>query len=319
MKTTMSQATAKSPSTDRPQDISQSTIGSNADSALSQLIERTLARSGMSYATFVRCVTQNAFRSLVSWSESDLERLLLVCEALGLSPAGRDVYAVMPQGRGAAALLAVSVDGWARIVNQHPQFDGMEFEESNEHEGGVPSWIRCTIYRKDRRVALSIKEYMCEAARDTSAWKTHPRRMLRHKALVQCARLAFELPTSPGVYDTDEAERIVQAQDEQSGGSWARHTTGNTCARKHNQSSEAKIEEEVRAGSPASEVTEVNKDSSLFTPNSSDESARSGTARCTPSFSEQPVSSKSKSHHVTTPLKRRGPSSTQMLIGALTR
>ncbi|MGP1667495.1 MAG: hypothetical protein ACTS5I_16635, partial [Rhodanobacter sp.] len=35
-----------------------------------------------------------------------------------------------------------------------------------------------------------------------------PRRMLRHKAMIQCARLAFGFV---GVYDPDEAERIQEA------------------------------------------------------------------------------------------------------------
>jgi len=39
-------------------------------------------------------------------------------------------------------------------------------------------------------------------------WKSHPRRMLRHKAMIQCARLAFGYA---GIYDADEAERIIEA------------------------------------------------------------------------------------------------------------
>jgi len=178
---------------------------------LPDVLDRELAKSGMSYGTFVKGVTQNAFRSLVVWSEADMERLLVTCEALGLSPLGRDVYAVS-SGNGGGVLIAVGVEGWSRIMNQHPQFDGMDFTESPEQECGVPAWISCTIHRRDRRVPMSVKEYLCEVIRDTSAWKTHPRRMLRHKAMVQCARLAFELPTSSGIYDIDEAEHIGQVQ-----------------------------------------------------------------------------------------------------------
>jgi phage recombination protein Bet len=288
----------------------------NVSSALSQLIERALARSGMTYATFVRCVTQNAFRTLVVWSESDLERLLLVCEALGLSPTGRDVYAVQPEGRGAGALLAVSVDGWARIVNQHPQFDGMEFAESAEHEGGVPAWISCTIYRKDRRVALSIKEYLCETVRDTSAWHSHPRRMLRHKALVQCARLAFEFPTSSGVYDTDEAERIAMAHEAQDASAAAQRNNRNAAASKTNQTSEEKIAGEFRAGTSVSAGSE---ESFFVATTSSEEAIRSNIAHETNAYKEQLTAKACNSYHAITPLKRRGPSSTQQLIGALTR
>ena len=176
---------------------------------LDALIKRALDRFGMTYATFVGSVTQYAFGSLVVWSETDLERLLLACEALGLSPVGRDMYALRQEGHGSAVLLAVGLDGWARIVNRHPAFDGLEFTESPELLDGVPAWISCTIHRQDRRVPLTVKEYLCECRRDSSAWQTHPRRMLRHKAPVQCARLAFELPTPLYVYDPDEAERVL--------------------------------------------------------------------------------------------------------------
>ena len=106
-------------------------------------------------------------------------------------------------------LLVVGVDGWAKIMNAHPQFDGIAFVESQELIGEVPSWIECTIFRKDRKVALSIKEYFAEARNDQMAWITHPRRMLRHKALVQCARLSFGLA---GIYEPDEAMRIRQSK-----------------------------------------------------------------------------------------------------------
>ena len=91
-------------------------VGLKANTTLSDVIDRAVVKSGMSYGTFVRCVTQNAFRSLVVWSEADMERLLLTCEALGLSPVGRDVY-VVQQESGAGVLIAVGVDGWSRIVN----------------------------------------------------------------------------------------------------------------------------------------------------------------------------------------------------------
>jgi len=50
---------------------------------------------------------------------------------------------------------------------------------------------------------------MAECRRGTGPWQSHPKRMLRHKAMIQCARLAFGYG---GIYDQDEAERIVEAQ-----------------------------------------------------------------------------------------------------------
>ena len=182
---------------------------------LTSLLDRSVARSGLSYDGFVRHITKGALGSLKIWTESDLERLLLTCERLGLDPLGREVYCTEAQDAAADAsahgrppLVVVALDGWCRIINSHPQFDGMSFEESVELEDGLPIWIECSMHRKDRRVATTVREYMCENRADQSAWLTHPRRMLRHKALVQCARLCFGLS---GIYDPDEAQRIRAA------------------------------------------------------------------------------------------------------------
>ncbi|MFO1465836.1 MAG: recombinase RecT [Steroidobacteraceae bacterium] len=70
----------------------------------------------------------------------------------------------------------------------------------------MTTWIECTIERKDRSMPVSVREYLAECERDTGPWKSHPRRMLRHKALIQCARIAFGFA---GVYDPDEGDRIV--------------------------------------------------------------------------------------------------------------
>ena len=65
----------------------------------------------------------------------------------------------------------------------------------------------CTIYRKDRQHPIKVTEYMAECRRNVGPWQSHPKRMLRHKAMIQCARLAFGLV---GAFDPDEAERIVE-------------------------------------------------------------------------------------------------------------
>ena len=183
---------------------------------LTSLLDRSVARSGLSYEGFVRHITKGALGSLKIWTESDLERLLLTCERLKLDPLGREVYCTEAQdaaaevsAQGRPAIVVVALDGWCRIINSHPQFDGMSFEESAEREDGLPIWIECSMHRKDRRVATTVREYMCENRADQSAWLTHPRRMLRHKALVQCARLCFGLS---GIYDPDEAQRIRAVQ-----------------------------------------------------------------------------------------------------------
>ena len=159
------------------------------------------------------------------WFRHDLHRLLLTAERLGLDPLGGEIYAV-PGGPDAAgpALLVLGVDGWCRVLNAHPAYDGVEFREGPElpgqlsgaqagaSGGSLPAWVECTLHRRDRRVPIRVREYMVEARTDSPAWQSHPRRMLRHKALVQCARVAFGLAGLAGLYDPDEALRVRHAQ-----------------------------------------------------------------------------------------------------------
>ena len=123
----------------------------------------------------------------------------------GIAGGGNEIYAteVMSEnGKKPRIFFVVGVDGWSKIINAHPQFDGMRFLESAPGGDELPQFYECTIFRKDRKVATSVREYMHEAHTNQGAWLTHPRRMLRHKAMVQCARICFGLS---GIYEPDEA------------------------------------------------------------------------------------------------------------------
>ena len=171
---------------------------------------RSAERSGMSPDSFVKALTQTSLSSLVTWSQVDLETLLLAAERHGLDPLGKEMYLLREGGsHDEPALVVLGVDGWCRILNRHKKFAGMQFRESDELVDGVPRWMECTLHRWDRRVPTTVREYFDEVRGSSSPWLTHPRRMLRHKALVQCARLAFGLV---GVYDNDEAQRIFASK-----------------------------------------------------------------------------------------------------------
>jgi hypothetical protein len=85
----------------------------------------------------------------------------------------------------------ITIDGWSKLINSHPAFSGISFTESTELVNGVPTWMGCAIYRNDRVVPIEVKEYLCEIQTEHSIWKDMPRRMLRHRVIAQCARLAF--------------------------------------------------------------------------------------------------------------------------------
>jgi len=187
------------------------------------VLARSAVRAGLTVPVYLEALQAGAMARLEDsrggqWFRHDLHRLLLAAERLGLDPLGGEIYAV-PGGPGSVgpALLVLGVDGWCRVLNAHPAYEGVEFREGPElpgqpagaSGGGLPVWVECTLHRRDRRVPTRMREYMAEARNDSPAWQSHPRRMLRHKALVQCARVAFGLA---GLYDPDEALRVQHAQ-----------------------------------------------------------------------------------------------------------
>jgi len=148
-------------------------------------------------AELVETLKATAFKGNVS--DSQMTALLIVANQYGLNPWTKEIYAFPDKNNGIVPV--VGVDGWSRIINSHPQFDGLDFEQDSDS-------CTCIIWRKDRAHPIRITEWLSECRRaNVGPWQSHPRRMLRHKAMIQCARLAFGYV---GLYDQDEAERILE-------------------------------------------------------------------------------------------------------------
>lgn len=173
------------------------------------LVAKFAARFGVEPNKMISTLKATAFRqsSGDEVSNEQMMALLVVADQYGLNPWTRELYAFPDKQRGIVPI--VSVDGWSRIINDHADFDGVEFSygPASEKHKGAPEWIDCTIHRKDRHHATTVRERLVECYRDTQPWNSHPGRMLRHKALIQCSRTAFGFA---GIYDEDEAQRIVE-------------------------------------------------------------------------------------------------------------
>lgn len=166
--------------------------------ALTTLTRTLAAKLEMGDGTeLIDTLKATAFKGQVT--DAQMTALLVVANQYLLNPWTKEIYAFPDKNNGIVPV--VGVDGWSRIINTHPQFDGIEFEQDDQG-------CTCIIYRKDRNRPIKVTEYMAECKRSTGPWQSHPRRMLRHKAMIQCARLAFGYG---GIYDQDEAERIVEA------------------------------------------------------------------------------------------------------------
>ena len=134
-------------------------------------------------------------------SNEDLLAFVVTANEYQLNPFTREIYAFPSRSGGIQPV--VSVDGWIKLMNRHPSFDGIQF--TTEDRDNKPHSVTAAIYLKDRSRPVEVTEYFSECYRATEPWKVNPRRMLRHKALIQCARVAFGFS---GI--TDEEEAIPQ-------------------------------------------------------------------------------------------------------------
>jgi phage recombination protein Bet len=137
-------------------------------------------------------------------SDEDLMAFCMVAHEYGLNPFLREIHAFPNKSGGITPM--VGVDGWAKLMNRRPEFDGIEFEAHDE--GGKPHSVTAHIYIKGRSRPVSVTEYYSECQRGTEPWRQMPRRMLRHKALIQAVRVAFGFA---GIHDEDEAVDIAEA------------------------------------------------------------------------------------------------------------
>lgn len=182
------------------------------------LIKKFAERYSVDPAKLMHTLKLTAFRQRgdVVVTDEQMMALLIVADQYKLNPFTKEIFAFNDKG---AIVPVVSVDGWARIINEHPALNGIEFRYSDDIETmprgkPCPAWCEVIIHRKDRDRPIIVREYLDEvyqAPRGDKAydgpWQTHTKRFLRHKTLIQGSRIAFGFA---GIYDEDEAQRIVE-------------------------------------------------------------------------------------------------------------
>lgn len=186
-----------------------------------KLIPRIADRYGVDAGKLLTTLRQTVFRQTGDLTVTDEEMLglLVVADQYKLNPFTRELFAFYDPKKGVIPI--VSVDGWSRIINTHDDYDGIEFRYSESianPDGGkpCPEWCEAVIYHKNRGRPTVVREYLDEVyigkrgnPPKNGPWQTHTKRFLRHKTLIQGARVAFGFS---GIYDEDEAQRIVEVQ-----------------------------------------------------------------------------------------------------------
>lgn len=180
------------------------------------LIARLASKFGVEPNRLLKWLTTQVFKQADGRqpSNEELMVLLLVCENFGLNPFNREIYAF--RGKSGDIVPVVSLDGWAKIVRCQKDFNGVTFAFSTTTvkvpgcSQVLPEYVECSMRLKGVDEPIVIQEFMVECYNEKSpVWRKWPRRMLRTRAFIQCARLAFSLT---GLYDEGEefAEVIVE-------------------------------------------------------------------------------------------------------------
>ncbi len=175
--------------------MSQEALTVRKPRALEAMAERLNVEPAKLFDTLKSTVFKGA-------SNEEMLALVVVANEYGLNPLLKEMYAFPAKGGGIVPL--VGIDGWTKIVNRQPNFDGVEFRDVVNENGELVA-MDCLMYRKDWSHPVIVRERMSECARNTEPWTKMGSRMLRHRVYIQAARLAFGIS---GLVDEDEAPDV---------------------------------------------------------------------------------------------------------------
>ncbi|AUR94130.1 coil containing protein [Vibrio phage 1.191.O._10N.286.52.B4] len=145
---------------------------------------------------------------------SDAELLVLggICAQYSLNPLVKEVHAFVTGGK---LQFTIGVDGWLKIMNRHPKYNGLDREYDFDNNGKIRS-VTTKIYTKGNDHPTPYRAFFSECFQAKStAWSSFPIKMLTNKADIGAIRAAFGI-TDVSDLDPDEADRIKESEPAQS-------------------------------------------------------------------------------------------------------
>jgi phage recombination protein Bet len=120
-------------------------------------------------------------------SDAQLRMFIEICKETGLSPWLKEIYFVPEK-----SIIMASRDGYLRVANEHPQFDGMETKVERD-ERNVPIKATCSVWRKDRSHAITCEAYYSEYKKPGPVWSQYPSAMISKVAEVLALKRSFAI------------------------------------------------------------------------------------------------------------------------------
>ena len=115
-----------------------------AESRPRTALEKLAQRLDVTPQALTNTLKQTAFKGC---SDAEFVALVIVANTYELNPLLREIYAFPKKGGGIQAI--VGYDGWIKIANSHPQFDGIEFDHIEDGNGNLKA-VEGVLFRKDR-------------------------------------------------------------------------------------------------------------------------------------------------------------------------
>jgi len=120
-------------------------------------------------------------------TDAQLRMFLEVCRSTGLDPFLKEIYFVSEK-----SIIMASRDGYLRVANEHPQFDGMETRVERD-DRNVPVKATCSVWRKDRTHAITCEAYYSEYKKPGPVWSQYPSAMISKVAEVLALKRSFAI------------------------------------------------------------------------------------------------------------------------------
>jgi hypothetical protein len=110
-----------------------------------------------------------------------------VARSTGLNPWLKEIWYVPEKG-----IIMAGRDGYLRVANENPQFDGMETRVERDDKK-IPIKAVCTVWRKDRGHPITCEAYYSEYRKSSPVWTQYPSAMISKVAEVLALKRSFAI------------------------------------------------------------------------------------------------------------------------------
>jgi hypothetical protein len=100
-------------------------------------------------------------------TDAEFRMFIEICKSTGLNPFLKEIWCAVPMKDGQRSqygqvLIMASRDGYLRVANEHPMFDGMQTVVERDEKTKTPIKATCTVWRKDRGHPIICEAYYSE-------------------------------------------------------------------------------------------------------------------------------------------------------------